>query len=299
MTARPLLPPRADVTVSVIIPTRNSASSIGRCLASVGASRHVSTETIVVDQSSTDGTDEIARAAGAMVVSLPQPGLYTPPTRSRNEGARVARGRYLLHLDADMELLPGTLEACVNRCESANHVALVIHEMDRVSGFWATSKALERRCYWRAAHIEGARFVRAETFWAAGGYDELVGSGEDWDIHRRYALLGDVGYAPVALVHNLGSISFRRQIAKKFAYGRSSEHFLRSGNTAPIVGSMWQAYWRRRGLLTRHSIYAIGFVVLRLGEVAALAAGLGVEAATSRPCRTTALAGVGSRRQTT
>ena len=53
--------------VSVIIPTRNEAESIGRVLADLPP--EVVTEVIVVDSSSTDGTPEIAARMGARVVS--------------------------------------------------------------------------------------------------------------------------------------------------------------------------------------------------------------------------------------
>lgn len=53
--------------ISVIIPTRNEAASIGRVLADLPAD--LVTEVIVVDSNSTDGTPEIAASTGARVVS--------------------------------------------------------------------------------------------------------------------------------------------------------------------------------------------------------------------------------------
>lgn len=53
--------------VSVIIPTRNEASAIGRVLADIPAD--LVNEVIVVDSDSTDGTAEIAGRAGARVIS--------------------------------------------------------------------------------------------------------------------------------------------------------------------------------------------------------------------------------------
>jgi glycosyltransferase involved in cell wall biosynthesis len=53
--------------VSVVIPTRNEALSIGRVLADLPAG--LVTEVLVVDSNSTDGTTEIAARMGARVVS--------------------------------------------------------------------------------------------------------------------------------------------------------------------------------------------------------------------------------------
>ena len=58
--------------VSVIIPTHNEASAIGRVLADLPAS--VVTEVLVVDSNSSDGTPEIAAKAGAHVLSEPRRG---------------------------------------------------------------------------------------------------------------------------------------------------------------------------------------------------------------------------------
>jgi glycosyltransferase involved in cell wall biosynthesis len=60
------------VRVSVIIPTRNEASAIGRVLADLPA--HLVTEVVIVDNDSTDGTPEIAAKMGARVVYEPRRG---------------------------------------------------------------------------------------------------------------------------------------------------------------------------------------------------------------------------------
>ena len=58
--------------MSVIIPTRNEAGSIGRVLADLPA--HIVTEVVVVDSNSTDGTPQIAAKMGARVVHEPRRG---------------------------------------------------------------------------------------------------------------------------------------------------------------------------------------------------------------------------------
>ena len=58
--------------VSVIIPTHNEAGAIGRVLADLPS--HLTTEVIVVDSNSNDGTPEIAAKMGALVVQEPRRG---------------------------------------------------------------------------------------------------------------------------------------------------------------------------------------------------------------------------------
>ena len=58
--------------VSVIIPTHNEASAIGRVLADLPAG--IVTEVLVVDSNSSDGTPETAAKAGARVLSEPRRG---------------------------------------------------------------------------------------------------------------------------------------------------------------------------------------------------------------------------------
>jgi glycosyltransferase involved in cell wall biosynthesis len=58
--------------VSVVIPTHNEAEAIGRVLADLPA--NLVTEVIVVDSNSTDGTPDLARKMGALIVQEPRRG---------------------------------------------------------------------------------------------------------------------------------------------------------------------------------------------------------------------------------
>ena len=57
------IPPENPPLVSVILPARNEAQNIARCVSSILATTYPNLELIVVDDSSTDGTAEIARTA--------------------------------------------------------------------------------------------------------------------------------------------------------------------------------------------------------------------------------------------
>ena len=86
--------------ISVIVRTRDEASSLGRCLELLAAQRTAGAalETIVVDSGSQDDTIPIARACGARVLTIP-PEAFTFGG-SLNLGAANARGEVLVALSA-------------------------------------------------------------------------------------------------------------------------------------------------------------------------------------------------------
>ncbi|CAN5690516.1 hydroxychlorobactene glucosyltransferase CruC [soil metagenome] len=113
-------PHRPMPRVSVVVPARNEAANIERCVASLAAQRYPDFEIIVVDDGSTDGTGELARKvplnhAGALRVvpgtPLP-PGWFGKPWACMN-GAREADGDVLLFTDADTTHHPRLLARAV------------------------------------------------------------------------------------------------------------------------------------------------------------------------------------------
>jgi glycosyltransferase involved in cell wall biosynthesis len=88
-----------EVEVSVVIPSRNEAGSIGSVIDEVhGSLKGHDHEIIVVDTESTDGTVDIARSKGAGVVPEPRRGYG----RAYKTGFAEAKGKYVATLDADL-----------------------------------------------------------------------------------------------------------------------------------------------------------------------------------------------------
>jgi GT2 family glycosyltransferase len=271
MTSRP--------DVSVVVPTRDSVIHLRRCLASLSEDTDTAFEVLVVDQQSADGTQDAALATGAMLLEVPRPNVYGATTaRSRNVGAAAARGEYILHLDADMTLPPGVLGACLRACREQGHVAVTLEELDLTDGFWAECKALERRTYRGSSILEAARFVRADVFHDVGGYDEGLGSGEDWDIHLRYIGQGSIGRLPSAIYHHLGKLALSAHLRKKFRYGRSAGLFVRKHRRSVFSREMACAYRRSWRIFASQPLHSAGFAILRSCEVAALGAGMALAA---------------------
>src|SRR5436309_1089233 len=105
--------------VSVIIPARNEARNIERCVRSVLATAYAPVEVIVVDDRSTDGTAEIVEPATGgrlrLVRGTDPPAGWFGKQWAIIQGYRVARGELLLFTDADTkhepELLPRSVRA--------------------------------------------------------------------------------------------------------------------------------------------------------------------------------------------
>jgi hypothetical protein len=101
-------PAAATVDVRVVIPARDEAAVIAGCVAAVLGQ---ATEVVVVDDASSDGTGDVATAAGARVVRLegdPPAGWLGKP-RACLAGAAGANTEWLAFVDADVVLGPSAL----------------------------------------------------------------------------------------------------------------------------------------------------------------------------------------------
>lgn len=97
--------------VSIVVVAHSVRSELERCFASIDRYAGVPTETILVDNASTDDTREWVRRAYPNVVLLELD--RNLGIGARGHGMRRARGRYTMFLDSDAALTPGALPAMV------------------------------------------------------------------------------------------------------------------------------------------------------------------------------------------
>lgn len=122
-------------TVSVIIPTYNRAHLIERSIRSVLDQTYQDFELIVVDDGSTDNTEEIvARFGDDRLRYIRHNQSSGSPAAPTNTGIKAARGEYIAVQDSDDEWLPGKLEKQMQVFNNASaEVGIVYTDMWRVS----------------------------------------------------------------------------------------------------------------------------------------------------------------------
>ena len=195
MLASTVLLDAGPLTVSVVIPAYNAAATLECCLASLAASTFPVLETIVVDDGSSDGSAEIARRRGAIVLST---GVRGGPARARNRGARAARGGILLFLDADVAIHPDTIERAVATLAGDASVAAVIGSYDdapAAPNFLSQYKNLQHCFVHRNGRREACTFwsgcgaIRRPVFLQAGGFTESYALASIEDVELGYRLV--------------------------------------------------------------------------------------------------------------
>jgi glycosyltransferase involved in cell wall biosynthesis len=175
---------------SIIIPAYNEEAYLPRALASVYAAAAGvpdASEVVVVDNNSNDRTAQIARSMGATVVHEP----INQIARARNTGARVAKGRFFIFLDADTTLTSALLGEALKNLASG-HIAgggstvapdrPLDLSAQRALNFW--------NGFSRRFNIAAGCFVycEREAFEAVGGFPERVYASEEiwFSIHMHH-----------------------------------------------------------------------------------------------------------------
>jgi glycosyltransferase involved in cell wall biosynthesis len=113
----------STLEVSVVIPCLNEAASIEACVRAARAALADGSyrgEVVVVDNGSTDGSGDLAAAAGARVVHEPRRGYGN----AYLAGLAAARGEYIVMLDADLTYDAAELPRFVEALEDGGEIVL-------------------------------------------------------------------------------------------------------------------------------------------------------------------------------
>ena len=174
--------------ISIIIPTYNEEDYLPNLLDSIKRQNFDGYEVIVADANSTDRTREIAESYGCIVVDG---GL---PAVGRNNGARVAKGEYLLFLDSDLELTDDYLRDVLYEFRM-EHLGIAITKMKPMSDK-IEDKIFHDFANYFMIGVENIKphgagcygiITKKSLHDECGGFDESLTFGEDTDYIERLA----------------------------------------------------------------------------------------------------------------
>jgi glycosyltransferase involved in cell wall biosynthesis len=191
--------PESPLAVSIIIPAYNAATTISDTLNSVLNQTYGYWETIIVDDGSTDRTNEIVREFSdrdQRVQVIRQANMGE--AGARNSGLARACFDWLLFLDADDWISPLHLERMIAQIQSdsgldAVHCAYARVAADGteiVDSYQAPSGDLFPTLARRSAFPVHACIVRKAVVNEAGGFDISLRTCTDWDLWQRIARTG-------------------------------------------------------------------------------------------------------------
>jgi glycosyltransferase involved in cell wall biosynthesis len=194
-----------SLDLSIVMPCYNSRDYLGTAIESVLSQTFSDFELIIVDDGSTDGSDEIAaryaqRDQRVRLVSSGHQGAAV----ARNQGNHVARGSWIVVMDSDDVLLPHHLEkqlGFLSMHPEASVVACLpnyINTRGRILGRQFSEYRTHQDIAERIAILEPIMvphpgcFMRREVVLALGGYRQEFCPSEDFDLINRIAQRGFV-----------------------------------------------------------------------------------------------------------
>lgn len=200
--------------VSVVIPCFNYERYVGSAVRSALAQEDVAVEVIVVDDASTDGSADVVAglAAADPRVTLLRRTTNGGPVAAFNRGLAAASGEFLVRLDADDLLTPGSLARSVAVCRRFPSVGMVYGHPVHFTGtlpaprrprpanwrprviVWRGADWLRDRCRSGVNVITSPEvLMRMSVVRQVGGQRPLAHT-HDMEMWLRIASVSDVGY---------------------------------------------------------------------------------------------------------
>ena len=186
--------PASRPAVSVVIPTHQRRELVRGAIASVLAQTFRDFEVIVIDDGSTDGSEQAVRSLGHAIRYAWQENRGV--SAARNAGIALARGDVVAFLDSDDRWLPNHLALTTDVL--ARHPAAVLSSTSprfEIAGRQApidaeVVDALPELLVENLVGNPSGVAVRRQALLAVTGFDERLRVMEGWDLWLRLALVG-------------------------------------------------------------------------------------------------------------
>lgn len=206
--------------ISVAIITRNAASDLERCLRSVA----FADEIVVLDQASTDGTEDVCRRAGAVLHQSEWLGFG----RTKSRAVSLCRNRWVLSLDSDEEVTSELAAAISALPQDPPEAAFAVNRLSRFLGAWI------RHCGWHPEYV-----VRL--------FDTSRAAFNDKPVHEAVEARGTIRRLP-GLVRHYTYDTLESYLDKMNRYSSlSAREMAEAGRRSSLAGAVLRAqgtFWR-------------------------------------------------------
>ena len=208
----------------------------------------------------------------------------------RIEGAKVAKGEYLMHIDADMRLTENLITDCIRIIDEGAD-AVKINEEVIGEGFWTKCKWLEKKCYFYDEGVTSPRFFKTTAYFEVGGHNPNLALSEDKDIDLKFKDNKKVmKWTDEIMYHDERRISIIKTYKNKFYWSQTGFEFLKEQPKAAWKQALFvlfrPAYFKSWKLLLRHPLLTIGMYMLKFAElIGATLGGLGTKLGIIKPIK--------------
>jgi chlorobactene glucosyltransferase len=190
--------------VTVIVPARNEAHNIGRCVTSILSTTYPNLELVVIDDASTDGTADVARkAAGSdsrarIVRNSPLPDGWFGKQWACATGAKVARGAILQFTDADTVHRGDLVTRSINAMRRTDADLFSVAGRQELGGFW--EKVIQPQIF----TILSMRYGGTESVNQSGRVRNKIANGQCMFVGREsYDAIGGHGSVRTSVAEDL------------------------------------------------------------------------------------------------
>jgi len=198
--------------LSIIIPCYNSESTLDTTLVSVISQDFQDWEAIIINDGSTDTTEEIALR---WVESDKRFKYFAKPNeglgKTRNHGIAKSNGLYILPLDSDNQLIKDFSKDAIAIFEKNQDIGVVYGDAQyfgEKNGLWKVGE-YDLKKILVGNYIDACAIFRKKLWVETGGYDEKMPhqGHEDWEF---WIALGSLNVK----FHHLNKITFKYYVSK-------------------------------------------------------------------------------------
>jgi hypothetical protein len=270
---RPLLGSRAAASISVLVPARNEASRIGRCVEALR--RQFVTEILVLDDGSTDDTASVAAGTGDTRIRVlsgsPPPAGWLGKPHACRQLADAANGELLAFVDADVVVSPGAVQAVAALLEELG-VDLISAHPRELAQTWS-ERLVQPLLQWSVLTFLPLRLAqrsRRGSLTAANGQFLVV---------RRTAYERCGGHVPDAVLDDLALARALKRAGGRCAWvdgSRLAVCRMYSGWAGVREGyekSLWEAFGTPAGAAAVSAVLGVAYVVPTVAMLRGSAAG--------------------------